>query len=297
MRPETLPNTSIGTFALGHSRASQPAESAPVARDTTTSRASDPAGARNWRDLLRDITAIANSGGGEIALQETFAESELRRQLEHAGFADVPVKLTNHSGGDSAIIVIGPAKSPIDFDGVAYFRHGNRSEPASASDLKSALRRLLARVRRRWLREIRRVINAPLLDLEGPALKRGIARSTLHDYANLQPVRIVTDPNAPPLHPQDVDRLYPWRQKDLIAEINSRLGRRMLNSYDIQAVRRHHRLDERPDFVFNLPGAGRRYSPAAADWMMDQYGRDPEFFRNARTADRELMKLRCHKPR
>ncbi len=70
---------------------------------------------------------------------------------------------------------------------------------------------------------------------------------------NLQPVRIVTDPDAPALQPQDVDRLYPWRQKDLLRELNSRLGRRTLNSYDIQAVRRQHRLDDRPDFVFNLP--------------------------------------------
>ena len=55
----------------------------------------------------------------------------------------------------------------------------------------------------------------------------------------------------------------------------------MLNSYDIQAVRRQHHLDERPDFVFNLPGAGRRYSPAVADWIMEQFGRDPEFFHAA----------------
>ncbi len=95
-------------------------------------------------------------------------------------------------------------------------------------------------------------------------LKLGAKSSAL---ANLQPVRIVTDPDAPALQPQDVDRLYPWRQKDLLRELNGRLGRRFLNSYDIQAVRRQHRLDERPDFVFNLPGAGRRYSPAAAEWM------------------------------
>ena len=74
--------------------------------------------------------------------------------------------------------------------------------------------------------------------------------------ANLKPVRIVTDPSAPALQPQDVDRLYPWRPKDLLRELNGRLGRRMLNSYDIQAVRRQHHLDEHPDFVFNLPGAG-----------------------------------------
>jgi hypothetical protein len=115
--------------------------------------------------------------------------------------------------------------------------------------------------------------------------------------ANLQPVRIVVDPTAPALQPQDVDRLYPWRQKDLLRELNSHLGRRFLNSYDIQAVRRQHRLDEHPDFVFNLPGAGRRYSPAAADWMLEQHARDPEFFHRARTADHEIMKLRRRKPR
>jgi len=114
---------------------------------------------------------------------------------------------------------------------------------------------------------------------------------------NLQPVRIVTDPQAPALQPQDVDRLYPWRQKDLLRELNGRLGRRFLNSYDIQAVRRQHRLDEHPDFVFNLPGAGRRYSPAAAEWMLEQHARDPEFFHQARMADHEIMKLRRRKPR
>jgi hypothetical protein len=113
----------------------------------------------------------------------------------------------------------------------------------------------------------------------------------------LQPVRIVSDPAAPALQPQDVDRLYPWRQKDLVQELNRRLGRRLLNSYDIQAVRRHHRLDEHPEFVFNLPGAGRRYSPAAAEWIMNEYAGNPEFFRSARIADQAQLKLRRQKPK
>jgi hypothetical protein len=112
-----------------------------------------------------------------------------------------------------------------------------------------------------------------------------------------QPVRIVTDPQAPKLQPQDVDLLYPWRQKELVRELNRRIGRRMLNSYDIQAVRRHHRLDERPDFVFHLPGAGRRYSPAVADWIMDEFARDAEFFHKARAADHELLRLRRERPK
>jgi hypothetical protein len=82
-----------------------------------------------------------------------------------------------------------------------------------------------------------------------------------------------------------------------VRELNNRVGRRMLNSYDIQAVRRQHRLDERPDFVFNLPGAGRRYSPAVADWIMEQYGLDPEFFRRARVADHDMLRLRRQTPK
>jgi hypothetical protein len=114
---------------------------------------------------------------------------------------------------------------------------------------------------------------------------------------NLQAVRIVNDPNAPALQPQDIDRLYPWRQKDLLRELNGRLGRRMLTSYDVQAVRRQHHLDDRPEFIFNLPGAGRRYSPAIADWVMQEQSRDPEFFRRARLADHDLMAARRRKPR
>jgi hypothetical protein len=141
-----------------------------------------------------------------------------------------------------------------------------------------------------------RVFSAPI---ESAASKAPESRLGVKDAAsvNLQPVRIVTDPDAPALQPQDVDRLYPWRQKDLLRELNRRLGRRLLNSYDIQAIRRQHRLDEHPDFVFNLPGAGRRYSPAAAEWIIEQHARDPEFFQRARAADHESMKLRRQKPK
>lgn len=142
-----------------------------------------------------------------------------------------------------------------------------------------------------------RIFSAPIKSVdESPATETHPGAKSV-GTTNLQPVRIVTDPDAPALQPQDVDRLYPWRQKDLLRELNNRLGRRILNSYDIQAVRRQHRLDEHPEFVFNLPGAGRRYSPVVTDWILEQHGRDPEFFHRARTADREIMKLRRLKPR
>jgi hypothetical protein len=177
-----------------------------------------------------------------------------------------------------------------------YFRHGERTELGTTADMRSFVQRLLRRVRRRWLRGIRRVLTQPMT-LDVTTTKRRRPERIRLERAVLQPVRIVSDPNAPALQPQDVDRLYPWRQKDLLRELNARLGRRALNSYDIQAVRRHHRLDERLEFVFNLSGAGRRYSPAVADWILEQYERHPEFFKDARAADQEMLKLRRKKPR
>jgi hypothetical protein len=272
-----------------------------------------------WRVLIRDITAVANSGGGQITLAAPLDEQELRRRLaEHTQgeFADIAVHPLPSTENPAFVMTVGPALFPISFsefseiDGCTlpaianrataasssgfYFRHGERTERATTADMRSFIERLLGRVQRRWLQRMRRTVSRPLASLVAEShrtARKGKAAE------NLQPVRIVTDPNAPALQPQDVDRLYPWRQKDLLRELNTRLGRRMLNSYDIQAVRRQHKLDERPDFVFNLPGAGRRYSPAAAEWIMEEYTRDPEFFHRARAADHELMNLRRAKPK
>jgi hypothetical protein len=158
--------------------------------------------------------------------------------------------------------------------------------------MRAFLRRTLRGVAREWLRGIGRVIGSAAIPLELAGGEPGLATR-----GRPQPVRIVTDPSAPALQPQDVERLYPLRQKDLVSQLNRRFGRRLVNSYDIQAVRRQHRLDERPDFVFHLPGAGRRYSHAAAEWFAGQYEADSQFFQHAREADHATLVLRRKKPR
>jgi hypothetical protein len=262
-----------------------------------TSITASPANDGDWQTLIRDIAALANSGGGQIRVASNIDEHELRRRLLHetqGEFADIAIHPLPQAEDAALVLTVGPALIPISLlSSGFYFRHGERSEPATSADMRTFIERLLRRVQRRWLQRVRRIMSRPvtsLLEQRQPKLARKGAE-------NLQPVRIVTDPDAPALHPQDVDRLYPWRQKDLLRELNARLGRRLLNSYDIQAVRRQHKLDEHPEFVFNLPGAGRRYSPATAEWIMDEFSRDAEFFQSARTADHELMKLRRQKPR
>jgi hypothetical protein len=267
----------------------------------------DPTSEEDWNNLVRDVVAIANSGGGRLIVAlspdgRTLNQWQLVRRISERScytFDKLRVIPGGHAAQPAASIVIRPAIFPLGLvesasDGttrtIFYVRHGDRSEPATTADMQGFVERSVTRLRRRWLRRIRRAMTSPSMLATSPPTRRA-------DSANLQPVRIVTDPNAPALQPQDVDRLYPWRQKDLVRELNARLGRRMLNSYDIQAIRRQHQLDERPDFIFNLPGAGRRYSPAVADWIIEQLAADPGFFEHARAADHELMRLRRQKPK
>ena len=182
--------------------------------------------------------------------------------------------------------------------GSFYTQHDGRIEPGTSADLRAMFKQLLRRVRRRWLAGIRQVIMRPIdFDMRRRREDKDSRRKTGGAQAVLRPVRIVTDPSAPALQPQDVDRLYPWRQKDLLRELNHRLGRRTLNSYDIQAVRRQHGSTSarvclqsarcRPALQ---PGGDRMDYRAVASATR-------VFFQEARAADHEMMKLRRQKPR
>jgi hypothetical protein len=277
----------------------------------------DSSSERDWCELMRDILALANSGGGRILVGTAIDERDVLARLAHctdSGFGDLRILPANEFDGSVTVLAVGRAVFPVRFSQQAegtnsdasampsiapgfYFRHGERTEPGTTADMRVFVERLLRRVRRRWLRGIRRVLTKPITFDEDAAPKHRAAKRIRIERTVLQPVRIVSDPNAPALQPQDVDRLYPWRQKDLLGELNHRIGRRLLTTYDVQAVRRYHLLDERPEFVFHLPGAGRRYSPAVAEWIFEQFSRDPEFFHEARAADQQMLKLRRKKPR
>ena len=287
-------------------------------------RSFDQSSQRDWCELIRDVAAIANTCGGDILLRAPAATAVITRgevlrrlgEYSDSTFDDIELRPAGVSDAAGLVISIGRALFPIVFTkrgsysnpgegnqievfaaGSIYFWHASKSEPGGTGDLREVFERLVRRVRRRWLRGIWRVLKTPVDTVVQPRAARKRTKQNIETTASLRPVRITTDPDAPALQPQDVERLYPWRQKDLLGELKARLAQRSLTTYDIQAVRRHHRLDERPDFVFHLPGAGRRYSPAAADWFMEQHERDPEFFAKARSADQEMLKLRRHKPK
>jgi hypothetical protein len=83
------------------------------------------------------------------------------------------------------------------------------------------------------------------------------------------------------------DQTHPYRQVELLPEVNKRLPAGLaVKPYDLHSVRRVHRIDHRtrPDFVYQpkWKGSSPQYSDEFVEWLAEQAEADPEFFENAR---------------
>jgi hypothetical protein len=252
----------------------------------------------DWVELVRDVAALANAGGGVIVVGGAeFDEEILHEQLERyvePEFEALEVREVNRSSGPATAVVIdGVAGGPLVFaesgrsrDGIAFtrgavfFRHGAKSEPARGEDVRDFIRRQLDEVREQWVRNIRAVMHAP-----GGAEIAVVETAERDEEGRPRLIRLTTDPRAPLYGQIDPDLSHPYRQKEVIAEVNKRLdGARSVNAFDVLSVRRVHDITEetRPEFVHVPKFGSPQYSDAFVDWLVEQDVRDPEFFTRAK---------------
>lgn len=190
----------------------------------------DPSSAGDWCEVIKDVVAIANSGGGIIifGLNNDGTRSEMvvdpicqidladiaNKVTKYTGWVDPQIELCEIERGRFRLpaFVIGSAGFPLAFErpgtyqteggkqktafgvGTVYFRHGAKSEPASSSDIRSAFDRQLGTIRQSWLKNVKRVSKAPLgsqVLVASGALARGVSGSAL--------VRVVNSPTATPV--------------------------------------------------------------------------------------------------
>jgi hypothetical protein len=236
--------------------------------------------ARDSDELIVDLAALANSGGGVIVLETRDAvdRDEFARRL---GFEGLSVHEVARDGGvATAIVVEAVTEAPILIDQQAYFRHGAKSKPATADDLRKFLERRLDLVKRQWLKSIREVLIAP----EGAHV--AVVETTERDeHGEPVLIRLSADPNAPVYGRLDPDRTHPYRQKEVVNEVNRRLLEGVeVKGYDILSVRRVHGISEeaQPDFTHVPKFGSPQYSDAFVDWLVEQHARDPEFFAKAK---------------
>jgi hypothetical protein len=262
----------------------------------------DPQTPGVWLELVRDVAAIANSGGGVVVLHGNVEEEQLHEELAHYAepeFESFEVRDIRRAGrAATAIVVEGVANTPLVFTrtgryrnadgyehvafarGGLYFRHGAKSEPATGADVRDFIKRQLDATRSQWLTNIRQVMHAP----DGAEVAV-IETAERDDEGRPTLIRLTTDPHAPLYGQVDPDRSHPYRQKEVIREANERLLGVSVNAFDVLSVRRVHAISEetRPEFVHVPKFGSPQYSDAFVDWLVSEFERDPGFFTRAKT--------------
>jgi hypothetical protein len=246
-----------------------------LAKAVAATRSSKYVAFANGGDLLRDVVALANVGGGVVLTPGSPDVEAIRREL---AFDDVELVSTERG---PALLVGGAGDAPLTLDTQgAFFRHGARSAPGSRDDLKKFMDRRLSLERKRLIVDIKRVISAP-------AGSEIVAIERSEDETGERVIRITTDEHAPLYRAIDFDVTHPFRQKELIAEVNGRLPTESaINGYEFQAIRRTYEIE--PDFVHRPRYGTNQYSEAFVDWLVDRIDRDPEFVARARAHYHEL---------
>lgn len=237
----------------------------------------DPSRDGDWCELLKDLLAMGNSGGGAILVgvdrtgQSVGVPPSLEKRLDPATIGD---KIRKYTGGNEPrctvhiqergkysvlIIIIAPVRVPVAFEragtyqgpkaqktafheGTFYFRHNTKSEPATTEDLEGVIEREISRRRDEWLGNIRRVMEAPsgFMIAVAPPSSSGIQPTA----------RLVNDPAAPAIPYQSRDKSHPYRMTELVKTVNSRLPRGMsIKQSDVQNVRRAYSADNDPNWI------------------------------------------------
>jgi hypothetical protein len=251
-------------------------------------------------ELVRDLAAMANAGGGVIVVPGVGEVDEELLHEQLAEYAEPEFEAFElHDimrGGQpaTAIVVEAVANAPLVFvrlgrygnqiaftGGGLYFRHGAKSEPATGADVAGFIKRQLDATRAQWLSNIRAVMHAP-----GGAEVAVVETAERDEEGRPTLIRLTTDPHAPLYGQVDPDRSHPYRQKEVIREVNARLDGDGVNAFDVLSVRRVHTITEetRPEFVHVPKFGSPQYSDAFVDWLVAENERDPAFFEQAKTA-------------
>ena len=257
----------------------------------------DPNQAKDWCEIIKEVVAMANSGRGIIVIgvrNDGSSSGEDVSGILRTDPAQITDKIAKYTGEqfdkfavqeadrngckiavlevDSVSIPmvftqpgtygIGSGKSASAFaKGSVYFRHGAKSEPGNTNDLRKSLERELTRTRKSLLKDIRKVIHAPI-GHQVKVLPPGVVESEL---PSVYPIRIVDDLSAPAYRPEWDESAYQSPRQIVVGALKS--WKRDRGSYasesdmwTLYAFRNDLQLDEEKAECL-LESAINRYAP------------------------------------
>jgi hypothetical protein len=272
-----------------------------------------------WCEIIKDIVAFANSGGGvivfgvnndgsnsgsDISAILSFDVANITDKIEaYTGhqFAGLEIAEIYRAGEIRAALIISPAEIPIIFTrpgadvivskkqrpafakGTIYFRHGAKSEPGNRDDLVEWRDGAVEKVRRSWMGGIRKVIEAPI----GHVIN--VVSSPERGVNHVDGLAITAEINATPgamrVVPHNAEEIWPYRQKDLLQAVNQSIDKSPpVNGHDILCINSHlNTLKHHPDFAYKPHRlASPQYSEAYAAWIISGFENDERFFQRMR---------------
>lgn len=279
----------------------------------------DSRSAPEWCEIVKDIVAFANSGGGVIVFgvnnDGTNSKSDVSTILS-LDMADITNKIEAYTSyqfdgleimeieraaGTRAALIISAADTPIIFTrpgadvtvgkkqrpafakGTLYFRHGAKSEPGNRDDLVDWRDGAIDKIRRSWMGGIRKVVEAPA----GHIIN--VVSSPKSGMPHLEGMSITAEINASPgavrIVPQNAEEIWPYRQKELLQAINTIIKKSPpVNGHDILCINNHlNTLKDHPEFAYKPHRlASPQYSEGYAGWIIKEYRNDPRFFERIR---------------
>lgn len=279
-----------------------------------------------WCEFIKDIVAMANSGGGALVVgcdnkgNPIGSDVSDVLSLDPATITDQVHKYTGVQFSKIeivgkvkhryhvAVILIQPVNVPIIFTkpgtyriddktqktafsaGTVYFRHGAKSEPGNTEDLRNAIEKNIDCVRKAWLKDLRKVVSAP------PGSSVYTFPPSIEVRESLSPdakaIRIVDDPSVPAYRKTNYDVSHPKRQKNVIGEVNSQLPDvDKINLYDIQCIKALYHIEANEAFCHRSKFAGfPQYSRAFIEWLIARYKKDKQFFLKCRAQVLQMRK-------
>jgi hypothetical protein len=270
-----------------------------------------------WCEVIKDIVAMANSGGGIIVFgiddDGTSSKMDYAALLAYDTanittkiakytnyqFSEIEVVEVKRAGKTHAAFLISAADIPIVFtkpgtyevaekkqktafaQGTIYFRHGSKSEHGNRDDLSKWREREVEKARKSWMSGIRKVVETAPDDTVTV-----ISSSVMSPkYGSIVKAAMSSDPSAIRFTPTNAGELWPHRQIDVIREVNRKIGNgTKINTHDIFCVKeKFDVLKSHPEFAYKPHRlASPQYSDAFIEWLLDQYKKNKNFFLKAR---------------
>jgi hypothetical protein len=281
----------------------------------------DTSSAEAWCEVIKDVVAMANSGGGIIVFG--VEDDGTSYEMDHTALlgydtADIATKIAKYTGfqmneievieikrgrkthaaflvpeSDAPTVFIKPGTYEITIagsrqqqktafaQGTIYFRHGSKSEHGNRNDLASWRDREIERARKSWLSGIRKVVETK--PDEAVTVISSSMMSTKH--GSIVKASMSNDPAALRIAPTNAEEIWPHRQIELIREVNKKIGdSAKITSHDVLCVKeKYDILKTRPEFAYKSHKlASPQYSDAFIDWLLAEYKKNKNFFQRAR---------------